>query len=106
MNNKEMINSATMDYSSIFKALGDKTRLQIVEMLSSGEMCACKILERFNITQPTLSHHMKILCECGLVISRKDGKWSHYSLSCDVLKDFQGYILNLKCCTKGDCQCK
>ena len=44
-----------------FKALADPTRLEIVDMLSCGELCACKILERFQITQPTLSHHMKIL---------------------------------------------
>lgn len=82
----------TEKYTAIFKALGDSTRLQIVQMLSSGEMCACKILERFNITQPTLSHHMKILCECGLVNARKEGKWSHYSLSYDILSEFTDFV--------------
>jgi ArsR family transcriptional regulator len=86
-----------MDYCLIFKALGDSTRLEIVKMLSCGEMCACKILEGFEITQPTLSHHMKILCECGLVCARKDGKWSHYSLCADTLKDFQRFVSELKC---------
>ena len=51
----------------ICKALGDANRLKIVKMLSDGEKCGCKLLEAFEITQPTLSHHMKILCECGLV---------------------------------------
>jgi len=69
-----------MDVALICKALGDSNRLQIIKMLSDGEKCACKLLEKFNITQPTLSHHMKILCECGLVNVRKDGKWSHYSI--------------------------
>lgn len=85
------------EYALIFKALGDNTRLQIVLMLSGGEMCACKILERFEITQPTLSHHMKILCECGLVISRREGKWSHYSLSCETLSAFGEFISSLEC---------
>ena len=71
----------TMDAAQICKALGDSNRLQIVQMLSNGEKCGCKLLERFEITQPTLSHHMKILCACGLVEVRKEGKWSHYSLN-------------------------
>ena len=57
----------TIDVAVICKALGDSNRLQIVQMLSDGEKCGCKLLEAFQITQPTLSHHMKILCECGLV---------------------------------------
>ncbi|MBQ8824565.1 MAG: winged helix-turn-helix transcriptional regulator [Ruminococcus sp.] len=82
----------------IFKALGDSTRLQIVQMLSGGEMCACKILEQFEITQPTLSHHMKILCESEIVTVRKEGKWSYYSLSCEVFSEFQQFVSELKCC--------
>lgn len=82
-----------IDYALIFKALSDVNRLQIVEMLSKSttELCACKILEHFKITQPTLSHHMKILCECNLVIVKKDGKWSYYSLNKDVLNDLIEY---------------
>ncbi|MFV0314416.1 MAG: ArsR/SmtB family transcription factor, partial [Anaerotignum sp.] len=46
----------------------------IVDMLSCGELCACKILEKFNFTQPTLSHHMKILSEAKIVTLRREGK--------------------------------
>ncbi|MGN1479917.1 MAG: ArsR/SmtB family transcription factor [Acutalibacteraceae bacterium] len=67
----------------IFKALGDENRIRILKLLRSGEKCACRILEELSITQPTLSHHMKILCDSGLVIGRKDGKWMHYSLSAE-----------------------
>ena len=67
--------------AKVFKALCDENRVRIIEMLSSGEKCACNILEELNITQPTLSHHMKILCDAGFVKCRKEGKWSHYSLS-------------------------
>ena len=52
----------------ICKALSDTKRLEIVQILSDGEKCGCKILDKFNITQPTLSHHMKILVDCGLVM--------------------------------------
>ena len=51
----------TVDVALICKALGDSNRLQIVQMLSEGEKCGCKLLEAFEITQPTLSHHMRIL---------------------------------------------
>jgi len=75
-----------MELKEIFKALSDGTRLEIVRMLSEKEeMCACRILERFQITQPTLSHHMKILCDCGLVNTEKKGKWSYYSLDRECL---------------------
>jgi ArsR family transcriptional regulator len=75
-----------MENSKILKALSDVNRLMIIDMLSSGEKCACKILECLHITQPTLSHHMKILCSSGLVDSRREGKWMHYSLNNDTVK--------------------
>lgn len=84
-----------IDIALICRALGDSNRLQIVQMLSDGEKCACKLLEKFAITQPTLSHHMKTLCECGLVNVRKEGKWSHYSLNYEYLLSFQKAIGNL-----------
>ena len=57
--------------------------------------------ELLHITQPTLSHHMRILCECGLVQARKEGKWQHYSLNCATLRNFQAFIAQLSCCTCG-----
>ena len=69
------------EYAKIFKAFSDPKRLQILDMLSNGELCACKILEAFHITQPTLSHDMKLLLELELVKARKVGKWTHYSLN-------------------------
>ena len=91
------------DAALMGKALGDRSRVQIVGMLAGGEMCACKLLERFAITQPTLSHHMKILCECGLVSARREGKWSHYSLVCGTFAAFQRFIAQLECCKDGGC---
>lgn len=67
--------------AKVFKAFCDENRLQILEMLRSGEKCACVLLESLQISQSTLSHHMKILCESGVVTSRKEGKWTHYSIS-------------------------
>jgi ArsR family transcriptional regulator len=70
-----------IDNARIFKAFCDENRLTILEMLQSGEKCACVLLEKLNITQPTLSHHMKILVDSGIVAARKSGKWTHYSIS-------------------------
>ena len=79
------------EYSIIFKAMSDETRLKILIMLTRGKTCACKILEEFNFTQPTLSYHMKQLTDSGLVGSVKEGKWVHYSINksrVDLINDF------------------
>ena len=81
----------------ILKALGEETRIRIFETLRGGKLCACKILERFHISQPTLSHHMKILCDSGLVLAEKDWKWTYYSIACQKLNDLLGYLGDTKC---------
>ena len=92
-------------YANMLKALAEPTRLKIADMLSCGELCACVIQEKFDITQPTLSHHMKILCESGLVNARKDGKWMHYSLSTKRLHELRDFV-DLLAVTDKDCICK
>ena len=80
----------------IFKAFCDENRVRILELLKDGEKCACKLLEEMNITQPTLSHHMKILCDSGIVEGRKEGKWMHYSISRESVEEAQKYLDFLK----------
>jgi len=65
----------------VFKAMGDENRLTILTLLHTGERCACRLQEALDISQPTLSHHMRILLDANLVNARKDGKWIYYSLS-------------------------
>lgn len=65
----------------IFKAFCDENRIRILKLLRTGEKCGCRLLEELNVTQPTLSHHMKILCDSGVVVGHKEGKWTHYSIS-------------------------
>lgn len=67
--------------AKIFKALCDEKRLRILEILQSGEKCVCVLFERLGLPQSTLSYHMKILCESGIVEGRQDGKWTHYHIS-------------------------
>lgn len=74
------------------KALADENRLQILHLLKNGELCACHLLDDLHITQPTLSHHMKLLCDCGLVDNRKEGKWMHYSIAKDAGKKISAII--------------
>ncbi|MHB0913183.1 MAG: ArsR/SmtB family transcription factor [Armatimonadota bacterium] len=69
----------------IFKALSDPTRLAIVRMLAGGEMCVCKIMEAFDMSQPAVSHHLASLKRAGLVRGRKEGQWVHYSLRREAL---------------------
>lgn len=87
------------------KAFTDTNRLMIIEMLSCGELCACKILDNLNITQPTLSHHMKILCDCGLVNGRREGKWMFYTLNDETVRNFKSFLCSITT-DKDNCICK
>ena len=92
------------DTSKMLKAVSDPKRLRIVDMLSCGELCACVILESFHITQPTLSHDMKVLAEAGLVLSRRDGKNIYYSLNLPALEQLLS-TLGTVIRPKDDCIC-
>lgn len=78
--------------ADIFKAFCDENRITILQLLLDGEKCACKLLEAMNITQPTLSHHMKILVDSGIVSGRREGKWMHYSISSEGIQRAQYYL--------------
>lgn len=67
--------------AKVFKAFCDEKRLAVLELLRSGEKCACVLIEQMEIGQSSLSYHMKILCESGIVESRQEGKWTHYKIS-------------------------
>ena len=84
-----------LKYVPVFEALSDETRLQILDMLSSKEMCACKILAPFHISQPTLSYHMRILMESGLVTSRKEGPWVYYRMDPRRMEEVQQFLAAL-----------
>lgn len=84
------------DFALIFKALGDETRLKVFSMISDEAICACDILEHVDITQPTLSHHMKVLTDCDLIKSRKDGSWMRYTLNQDKVTELQDFLEGVK----------
>ncbi|MBU1094633.1 MAG: metalloregulator ArsR/SmtB family transcription factor [Firmicutes bacterium] len=92
------------NYVEIFKALGDETRVNVIKILSKENQCACQLLEAFQISQSTLSHHMKLLTDSGLVLARKEGKWVYYRINEEMftdLKDFFEPVNAIDCeCTK------
>jgi len=100
----------TEQYVGICKALSDPNRLEIMMQLSKGELCACNLLENLSITQPTLSHHMKMLEGAGLVVGRKDGKWTHFSPNRVALESFSDFIASLSnestATEEGACTCR
>lgn len=65
----------------VFKAFCDEKRLRILELLQGGEKCTCVLIEELDMPQSSLSYHMKVLCESGVVEGRQDGKWTHYHIS-------------------------
>lgn len=90
----------------IFKAFCDANRLTILGLLQNGEKCACKLLEELNIGQPTLSHHMKILCDAEIVVGRKEGKWTYYSFNPEGVihaKKLLNQITTVTGNTNGNC---
>lgn len=98
----------SVDYEDVakkLKVISDPKRLKIIDLLSCDELCACEILEKFDISQPTLSHDMRKLEEVGLVNSRRDGKNTYYSLnkaSLDEIEDSLRFIFHIQ----DDCICK
>ena len=93
-----------LDTAKILKAISDPKRLRIVDMLSCGELCGCKILEAFHITQPTLSHDIKVLIDAGIVHDRREGKKTLYSLDRDRLAAFQATLAEIAA-PKENCIC-
>lgn len=85
----------TKELNEIFKALAEPTRLKILLMLKDKKLCGYHILDKLSISQPTLSHHMRILCNAGLVKAEKDWKWIYYSVNTTTIKEIELFLNNL-----------
>ncbi len=98
----------TIEIAQIFKALADENRLKIVQLLSCGSLCACKILESFEFSQPALSQHMKVLIKAGVVKGERQGNWMHYSLNEEAMERLKEFVVEIPCaslsavCNGGD----
>ena len=82
------------EYLRVFRAFTDENRVRVLELLCEGEQCACVLLENLKISQPTLSHHMKILCQSGIVKSRRVGLWNYYSIDSNGC-EYAGSLLKI-----------
>lgn len=97
-----------IENAKVFKAFCDENRLKILELLQNGEKCACVLLEKLNIGQSTLSHHMKILVQSGIVNARNEGKWTYYSISTQGSEAAVNLLIKITTVCNEDaeyCQC-
>lgn len=86
-----MDSEAAEDLAAVFKALADPTRVAIVSRLASGEMCCvCDLTEAFELSQPTVSHHLRILRDAGLVASERRGTFAYYWLVPEAIERLRG----------------
>jgi ArsR family transcriptional regulator len=78
----------------VAKALGDPVRLQLVDVLRkhAGKVCVCELVPLFDISQPTVSHHLKVLRDAGIVGSERRGLWAYYFVIPDALKELSGWL--------------
>ncbi len=82
--------------NSVFKALNDPTRREILELLKEKEMTAGEIVDEFNISWPSISHHLDLLKQAKLVNAEKDGQYIHYSLNTTVVDEILKWVLQFK----------
>jgi len=82
--------------NTIFKALNDPTRRQILQLLQERDMTAGEIVERFNISGPSISHHLDLLKQAKLVIAEKEGQYVYYSLNTTVVDEIMKWFLQFK----------
>lgn len=85
-----------MLYQTSFKALSDKTRREILDLLKVGEMTAGDIAAKFKMTQATVSHHLSVLKDAGLITDRKNGKFIYYELNLSVVEEIMSWFISLK----------
>ncbi len=83
----------TIDCVDFCKALADDTRQRILEVLLEGEKCVSDIVDAFHVSQPTISHHLNILKQLGLVTSRKEGKQVFYAINQDKVVECCGQLI-------------
>jgi ArsR family transcriptional regulator, arsenate/arsenite/antimonite-responsive transcriptional repressor len=80
--------------AAIAKALGDPVRLQLVDVLRkhAGKVCVCELVPLFDLSQPTVSHHLKVLRQAGIVDSERQGLWAYYFVRPDALGELAGWL--------------
>jgi len=84
-----------------FHALGDETRLQIIDRLSEGEQCVCDLTDLLDTGQSRLSFHLKILKDAGILKDRREGRWVYYALNPEAVEKLEHFVGELKTCCQN-----
>ncbi|MDY4817425.1 MAG: metalloregulator ArsR/SmtB family transcription factor [Lachnospiraceae bacterium] len=92
--------------AKVFKALCDERRQRILELLHTGEKCACVLIDEMGMPQSSLSYHMKILCDSGIVKSREEGKWTHYQISKEGSEKAIELLKKITAVSESSTECK
>ena len=92
--------------TKVFKALCDERRQRILELLHTGEKCACVLIDEMGMPQSSLSYHMKILCDSGIVKSREEGKWTHYQISKEGSEKAIELLRKITAVSESSTECK
>ena len=83
-------------YARLFQVLADVNRLKIIELLIKGETCGCTLIDNLQISQPTLSYHLKMISEAGLADSKREGNWIKYYINKDKLTEIKLFIEKIR----------
>ncbi len=94
-----------MDYAKMFKAFSDPNRLEIIKYLSKGVCCSCQFIDNFELSQPTMTYHLKMIRDTGLANTRKEGTWMKYELDYDKIDEMIEFLKELKDNRSGGCKC-
>ncbi len=88
-----------IDLAAVFKAIGNPVRLQMLDILSrqSGQVCVCDIESHFDLSQPTISHHLRVLRQVGLVDSEQRGTWVYYFVRADTMNTLRAFLRDFCC---------
>ena len=92
--------------AKVFKALCDERRQRVLELLHTGEKCACVLIDEMGMPQSSLSYHMKILCDSGIVTSREEGKWTHYQISKEGSEKAIELLKKITAVSESSTECK
>ena len=94
-----------MDYPKLFKVFSDPNRLHVMQHLAKGDCCSCQFEDRFNISQPTLAYHLKLIKDAGLATTEKLGTWRKYHINYNAIDDMIRFLQELKQTEGANCKC-
>ncbi len=83
------------EMAQLFKALSDPNRLKIIRLLLEGETCGCTLIDSLPVSQPTMSYHLRMLAEAGIISSHKDGTWNKHKVNKDKITEIENYLKGL-----------